>query len=94
MENNITITIAGNTASGKSTLMDVIHTDLKRQGFDVKLDLEDSDFANESEFHKQMAMHCAERLHVIKYDKKTKITLKESQLKQYVCKNKDCQCKG
>jgi len=81
MKKEIRISVVGNTATGKSTLMFEIYNLLTELGFDVELPPEGkengSDYASSESFINQMLSNREERLNAVKA--KTKITLREIQ---------------
>ena len=81
MKQEIRISIIGNSATGKSTLMFEIYNHLIELGFDVELpDMSfenGNDYANQDSFINQMLDNREERINAVK--NKTKITLREIQ---------------
>jgi ABC-type nitrate/sulfonate/bicarbonate transport system ATPase subunit len=77
MENEIII-VVGKSAVGKSTVIEMIYQLLLNQGFEVEL-AEDIDYKDNEDFLKQMSEHREDRIEAVK--KKTKITLREVQMK-------------
>jgi uridine kinase len=81
MKKEIRISVVGNTATGKSTLMFEIYNLLLELGFDVELPPmskeNDDDYASQESFINQMLTCREERLDAVKA--KTKITLREIQ---------------
>ena len=74
---DVTITVAGISSSGKSHLTFLLKKFLREQGLDVKHEL-NSDFQYESEFDMEMDKTLTEFIHNFKGSKK--ITIKEVQL--------------
>ena len=81
MKKEIRISVVGNTATGKSTLMFEIYNLLLELGFDVELPPmskeNGGDYASQESFINQMLTYREERLDAVKA--KIKITLREIQ---------------
>ncbi len=81
MSNELTIIVAGQANSGKSTMMLQIEKLLKENGFDVQLSLKGHpDYTGENayHFHQKEEKNFDKKIDAIK--SKTKITLKEMQV--------------
>jgi deoxyadenosine/deoxycytidine kinase len=74
MKNQLTITIAGGFADGKSTLTHLLKNFLRDSGFEVEQEIDD-DFLTKEVFDRIMGSHQHERQNAIK--EKSKILLKE-----------------
>lgn len=74
---NLTITVSGQVASGKSRLSYLLKKFLREQGFEVEFE-DNLDFLNESEFDAFMCNNFEEVIEDIKETRK--ITLREEQL--------------
>lgn len=77
MEKELTITISGAAATGKSTLALMIEDFLEEQGFDVKLDLEPEieDYGTEVQFRAVCSFDWHKKLRRLKNE--LKITVKQ-----------------
>jgi adenylylsulfate kinase-like enzyme len=81
MKKELTITIAGQTGTGKSTIAVLLEKFLQEQGFNVDFDLKNEldDYNNEERFRYLMNFNLDDRLNALKSD--LKITLKQIQMK-------------
>ena len=87
MNKELKIIIAGNSGSGKSTMMYQLENLLLDNGYDVEISLENSlDFKNKSDFYGKMGVYEEERLKFLKEN--TKITLTEIQTNGHLKENK------
>lgn len=82
MKRDLTITVAGEAGSGKSTMVLLLEEFLKEKGFDVEIDLENEllDYGSEFQFRAVCSLDWQEKLKRIKTERK--ITLKSMQLKR------------
>lgn len=83
MKKELTITIAGQAGTGKSTFMYEFYKFLWVSGFDVDVNLDNEiEFENEIDFRRKMIDNREERLNSLK--KNVKITLRTMQVKSEI----------
>lgn len=77
MKKHVTVIVTGETAAGKSSVMYLIETLLRDNGYTVQVDLENQHDYDKSiyHFHNAMSYHKEERFAALKEN--VKITLKE-----------------
>jgi adenylylsulfate kinase-like enzyme len=77
MKKHVTVIVTGETAAGKSSVMYLIETLLRDNGYTVEVDLENQHDYDKSiyHFHNAMSYHKEERFAALKEN--VKITLKE-----------------
>jgi ABC-type bacteriocin/lantibiotic exporter with double-glycine peptidase domain len=81
MKKELTIIIAGQCGTGKSTIALLLEKFLQEQGFNVEFDLSNElrDYSDEEHFRELMNLNLRNRLEAFKSD--LKITLKQIQMK-------------
>ena len=81
MKKELTIIIAGQVCTGKSTIALLLEKFLQEQGFNVEFDLSNElrDYSDEEHFRELMNLNLRNRLEAFKSD--LKITLKQIQMK-------------
>lgn len=79
MKKELIITVAGQTGTGKSTIMLLLEQFLMVSGFTVEVSLEgDVEYENNDDFHNKTAKNFLKKMEIIK--SQTKITVKGQQL--------------